>query len=87
MYRFGSDCDLTFNINAWKIDFVESYKHLGHVINSASDDREDIAVKRGAFVEQGNNVICDFNKLGSYVRLQLFDAYCTRIFLLRALAT
>jgi hypothetical protein len=49
-YSFGSDCDLAFSINARKIDFVESYKHLGHVINSAFDDREDIADKRGAFV-------------------------------------
>jgi hypothetical protein len=50
VYRLGSDCNLSFSINARKIDFVESYKHLGHVINSAFDDREDIADKRGAFV-------------------------------------
>jgi hypothetical protein len=80
VYRLGSDCNLSFSINARKIDFVESYKHLGHVINSAFDDREDIADKRGAFVGQGNNVICYFNKLGSHVRQQLFDAYCTSFF-------
>jgi hypothetical protein len=78
--RLGSDCNLSFSINARKIDLVESYKHLGHVINSAFDDREDIVDKRGAFAGQGNNVICYFNKLGSHVRQQLFDAYCMELF-------
>jgi hypothetical protein len=57
VYRLGSDSNLSFSINATKIDFVETYKHLGHVINSAFDDREDIADTRGAFDGQGNNVI------------------------------
>jgi hypothetical protein len=73
--RLGSDCDLAFSINAGRIDFVENYKHLGHVINSAFDDREDIADKRGVFVEQGNNVICYFNKLGSHVIQQLYSMH------------
>jgi hypothetical protein len=77
VYRLGSDCDPAFSINARKFDFVESYKHIGHGINSAFDDREDIADTRGAFVGQGNNVICYFNKLDPHIRQQLFDAYCT----------
>ena len=60
-------------INGRKIDLVKSYKHLGHVINSTFNDREDIADKRGAFVGQGNNVICYFHKLDSNIRQQLFD--------------
>ena len=44
------------------------------MINSAFDDREDIAGKRGAFIGQGKNVICYFSKLGSQVRKQLFYA-------------
>jgi hypothetical protein len=68
VYRLGADCDLAFSINAGKIDFAESYKHLGHVINSAFDDREDIADKRGAFVEQGIYVICYFNKFDRFSR-------------------
>jgi hypothetical protein len=71
VYRLGPDCDLAFSISARKIDFVESYERLGHAITSAFHDREDIADKRGAFVGQGNNVICYFNKLGSHVRQQL----------------
>jgi hypothetical protein len=80
MYRLGSDCDLAFSINARKIDFVESFEHLGHVISSASDNRENIADERGAFVGQGNNVVCYFNKLSSLIRQSLFEAFCTSFF-------
>jgi hypothetical protein len=77
VYRLGSDCDLAFSINAGKIDFVESYKHLGHVINSAFDDREDIADKRGAFVGQGimlfvtliNSVLTSYSSYSMHIVL------------------
>jgi hypothetical protein len=44
---------------------VDSYRHLGHVINSEFDDSDDIVEKRAIFIKQANNVLCYFGKLSA----------------------
>jgi hypothetical protein len=62
------------------IDFVESFKHLGHVINSDFDDAGDNEDKRAVFIGQANNVSCYFGKLTAKVKQVLFNHYCLSLF-------
>lgn len=73
-------CDLQFSINGKAIEFVDSYKHLGHVICSDMTDDIDISEKRGVFIGQANNIICYFAKLSSAIKYRLFTSYCTSFF-------
>ena len=59
--------DLNFTINGNIIQFVDSYKHLGHVINSDLTDDIDILEKRAVFIGQANNIICYFANLNAAV--------------------
>jgi len=59
------------------IDFVQSFFHLGHLITSDSDDGEDITIRKHSFIGQVNNTLCYFGKLSSFVKYNLFHAYCT----------
>ena len=59
---------------------MKHYKHLGHIINSAFDDSDDIADKRAAFIGQANNILCYFGKLSSEVKQHLFNSYCMSLF-------
>jgi hypothetical protein len=75
----SSGC-LSFQIMGKDIDFVESFKHLGHVINSDFDDADDIEDKRAVFIGQANNVLCYFRKLTANVKQVLFNYYCLSLF-------
>ena len=72
--------DIVFKINKCCIEFVSSYKHLGHVINNRFNDDDDLYDKRASFIGQANNVICYFNKLSADVKQRLFNSYCTSFF-------
>ena len=76
LYNFGHD-NIRFNISGQPIELVDSYKHLGHLINSQLDDNDDILEKRSVFIGQCNNIICYFNKLISNVKQRLLNCYCT----------
>jgi hypothetical protein len=71
---------LNFTINDSNIEFVDNYKHLGHVISSEQTDDTDISEKRAVFIGQANNVLCYFAKLSAKVKYQLFISYCTSFF-------
>ena len=60
------------------IERVDSFLHLGHVITSSQNDKEDIMYRRNCFINQANNVLCFFSKLSGCVRTKLFkaQAYC-----------
>jgi hypothetical protein len=73
-------CDLHFTINGKAIEFVDSYKHLGHVISSDTTDDIDISEKRAVFIGQANNIICYFAKLNAAIKYRLFTSYCTSFF-------
>lgn len=79
LYRYNVS-DLNFTINGNVIEFVDSYKHLGHVISSDLADDADISEKRAVFIGQANNVLCYFANLGAAVKYRLFTVYCTSFF-------
>jgi hypothetical protein len=66
-----------FNIGNNPTEFVQSYSHLGHIINTKLSDDDDILSRRCSFVGQVNNVLCYFGKLDSHVKHRLFNSYCT----------
>jgi hypothetical protein len=59
---------------------VEKFTHLGHVINSNMDDKDDIQIKHDVLINQTNNVICYFKKLDSFVKYHLYRSYCMSLF-------
>lgn len=79
-YPFGSVTSFHFAISGNRIEFVDSYKHLGHIINSVLDDRDDLAFKRNVFIAQVNNILCYFGKLSAHVKQHLFNYYCLSLF-------
>ena len=79
LHQYVHNSNMRFQINGNNIEFVEHYKHLGHIINSAFDDSDDIADKRAAFIGQANNILCYFGKLSSEVKQHLFNSYCVRL--------
>ena len=76
----NSNMRFQINGNNRPIEFVEHYKHLGHIINSAFDDSDDIADKRAAFIGQASNFLCYFGKLSYEVKQHLFNSYCMSLF-------
>ena len=80
LHQYVHNSNMRFQINGNNIEFVEHYKHLGHIINSAFDDSDDIADKRAAFIGQANNILCYFGKLSSEVKQHLFNSYCMSLF-------
>ena len=78
---FKYSCDnITFTINGYVMEFVKSYKHLGHIINCDLNDNDDIAEKRISFICQTNNLLCYFSKLSSSVKYRLFTYFCNSYF-------
>jgi Reverse transcriptase (RNA-dependent DNA polymerase) len=53
-----------FNIGNITIEFVQSYSHLGHIINMKLSDDDDIRCRRFRFVGQVIYVLCCFRKIG-----------------------
>ena len=69
-----------FSINTQHIDYVEPFKHFGHVISSQMEDASDIIGRRNDFVGQVNNLLLYFRKLTSCVKYRLFRSYCTSFY-------
>jgi len=66
-----------FHIGNKPIEFVNSFCHLGHLINSELNDDDDIIKRRNNFIGQVNNTLSYFRSLDSFVQHKLFQSYCT----------
>ena len=75
IFEHANEC--IFAIDGNCISYVESFSHLGHLITSNCSDDEDINRRRNDFIGQVNNTVCYFRKLDSFVKYNLFCAYCT----------
>jgi len=62
------------------VEFVESFSHLGHIINSKFDDSDDILHRRNSFNGQANNILCYFSKLDMLVKIKLFKSFCSSVY-------
>lgn len=79
-YHFDRDHLSNFTIDGKPIEYVLSFKHLGHMISSNLADIEDIALRKSDFTSQTNNTLCFFKSLDPFVRCKLFRAYCTSLY-------
>ena len=62
------------------LNTVDSYKYLGHVISSVSDDNLDIARQMRLLYARTNVLIRKFCKCSRNVKLCLFRAYCIQFY-------
>jgi hypothetical protein len=62
-----------FYIGGQPIEKFLPYSHFGHVLNCTIDG---ILQRLDSFVGQTNNFLCVLNKLDTFVKLELFKAYC-----------
>ena len=69
-----------FSIGGKPIEKVDTYPHLGHIISAKADDTDDIMCRRSHFVGQVNNLLCFFSKLDLFVKIKLFNSYCTSMY-------
>ena len=59
-YLYASMCKCVFFIGGNQIENVDSFSHLGHIIDSRFTDDKDILFRRNSFATQANNVLCFF---------------------------
>ena len=57
---------ISFYISGNKIDVVDKWPHLGHIISKEGNDKLDILNRRGSFIGEANNVICWLGKLDCF---------------------
>jgi len=69
-----------FRVGGTYVERVNSFVHLGHIINTELNDKDDISHRRCAFIGQVNNVLCYFPTLTADVRYKLFRSYCSSIY-------
>jgi hypothetical protein len=56
--------DCSFSIGDRPVTRVNSYMHLGHIINCQLDDSDDVRYRHNCFIGQSNNASSYFNKTG-----------------------
>jgi hypothetical protein len=54
------------------MEFVDSYCHLGHIINSQFTDDDDIYKRKTDFIGQVNSLLCHF-RVNPVVKCQVFS--------------
>ena len=69
-----------FYIGKHPMEFVFSYCHLGHVLNSRLSDDDDIYKRKIDFNGKVNNLICFFQNLDSETKYKLFCSYCSSFY-------
>jgi hypothetical protein len=63
-----------------KIEFVDSWPHLGHVLNVNRDDGADIHKTRNVLCGQINNVLCYFGHVFPVLKLNLIKTFCYSLY-------
>jgi len=69
--------ECVFYIGNKQIEFVNSFCHFGHLINSELSDDEEITKGSNSFIGQVNNTLSYFRSLDSLVQHKLFQSYYT----------
>ena len=62
------------------LPYTESYKYLGHIINSNLADNADIMKQTRALYARANTIIHKFSAASLSTKLLLFKAYCTPLY-------
>ena len=62
------------------LPFVDKCCHVGHMLSSCVDDKQDILSRRASMCGKVNNVLCYFNKCDPLVRLKLIRSCCSDLY-------
>ena len=65
-----------FCIGGKVIEFVDSWPHLGHILNVNRDDGADMDIIRNALCGQISNVLCYFGHVPPVLKLKLIKTFC-----------
>jgi len=68
---------LTYPLIRLVVSNQRSTRSIDLIDSGVLDDGEDITIRKHSFIEQVNNKLCYFGKLSSFVKYNLFHAYCT----------
>jgi hypothetical protein len=77
--KIGSEVAV-FMVGSNVIEEVDKWTHLGHIINNKLSDDDDIMDRRNSLVGQINNFLCNFSKLDSAVKNELYKVYCSSLY-------
>ena len=62
------------NLDGNNLPWVESVKHLGHILQNDNSMRMDMAQKRGIFIGKTNSLLQEFSNVSPNILLKLFNA-------------
>jgi len=60
-----------FTISGNEIEFVQSWAHLGHIVSSTMDDKNDIVRSRHNLIGELNELLGTFRELDSFEKVRL----------------
>ena len=63
-------------LNNNKLQYVDSFVHLGHIIKHDLDDGDDVRLQRGKFVGKANAVLSDFKGVSGMLKYNVIKTYC-----------
>ena len=69
-----------FQLCGTGLPYTDSYKYLGHIINSDLCDDADIMRQTRCLYARANTIIRKFNSASLNTKLMLFRAYCMPIY-------
>lgn len=67
----------SFYVGGNRIDFVDRFVHLGHIVSSDLKDNPDVDHIMSNFIVSVNNMSCFFNHIDVFTRFKLFRSFCT----------
>ena len=76
--KFGSDVDIDEGAYMYgkRLEWSDTVKHLGNIVNKDLDDLDDCKLKGGVFIGSVNKLLGNFGKLQPNIVYNLFNSYC-----------
>ena len=71
---------MNVTLNGNQLPWVTQVKHLGHMLQSDSSMKIDIAQKRGGFVGKINSMLQEFHCVSPEIFIKLMNTYATSIY-------
>ena len=76
--KFGSDVNIDEGAYMYgkRLEWSDTVKHLGNIVNKDLDDLDDCKLKGGVFIGSVNKLLGNFGKLQPNIVYNLFNSYC-----------
>ena len=80
-YRIETDSlQPTFQVDGKNIEYVNSWPHLGHMLDIHQSDSECILLRHKQLIGQINDVLCTFGMLDPVIKTELLYTYCSSLY-------